>query len=35
MKVEEIEKLGGAVGLLIKIQIRETLGICFFRIFIF
>jgi len=34
MKVEEIEKLAGAIGLLIKIQVRETLGICFFRIVI-
>ena len=34
MKVEEIEKLAGAIGLLIKIQVRETFGICFFRIVI-
>ena len=32
MKVEEIEKLASSIGLLIKIQIRETLGLCFFRI---
>jgi len=34
MKVEELEKLAGIVGLLIKIQVRETLGLCFFRIVI-
>jgi len=34
MKVEEIEKLAGAIGLLIKVQVRETFGICFFRIVI-
>ena len=34
MKVEELEKLAGAIGLLIKIQVRETLGLCFFRIVI-
>ncbi len=32
MKVEELEKLASSIGLLIKIQIRETLGLCFFRI---
>ena len=32
MKVEELERLAGNIGLLIKIQIRETLGLCFFRI---
>ena len=32
MKVVELEKLAITVGLLIKIQIRETLGLCFFRI---
>ena len=32
MKVEELEKLAGIIGLLIKIQVRETLGLCFFRI---
>ena len=32
MKVEELEKLAGTIGLLIKIQVRETLGLCFFRI---
>ena len=34
MKVAELEKLASSIGLLIKIQIRETLGICFFRIVI-
>ena len=34
MKVEELEKLAGKIGLLIKIQVRETLGLCFFRIVI-
>ena len=34
MKVEELDKLAGEVGLSIKIQIRETLGLCFFRIVI-
>jgi len=32
MKVEELEKLAGSIGLLVKIQVRETLGLCFFRI---
>ena len=32
MKVVELEKLGSSIGLLIKIQVRETLGLCFFRI---
>ena len=32
MKVEELEKLAFSLGLLIKIQVRETLGLCFFRI---
>jgi len=26
MKVEGLEKLAGTIGLLIKIQVRETLG---------
>ena len=34
MKVYELEKLAGTIGLLIKIQVRETLGLCFFRIVI-
>jgi len=32
LKVEELEKLASSLGLLIKIQVRETLGLCFFRI---
>ena len=32
MKVEDLEKLASSIGLLIKIQVRETLGLCFFRI---
>ena len=34
MKVEELEKLAFSLGLLIKIQVREALGLCFFRIVI-
>ena len=34
MKIEELEKLANKIGLLIKIQIRETFGLCFFRIVI-
>ena len=34
MKVEKLAKLASSIGLLIKIQIRETLGLCFFRIVI-
>ena len=34
MKVEELEKLASSIGLLIKIQVKETLGLCFFRIVI-
>ena len=34
MKVEELEELASSIGLLIKIQVRETLGLCFFRIVI-
>ncbi len=32
MKVEELEKLASSMGLIIKIQVRETIGLCFFRI---
>ena len=32
MKIEELEKLANTIGLLIKIQVRETFGLCFFRI---
>tara|TARA_B100000886_G_scaffold91340_1_gene60373 strand:+ start:216 stop:716 length:501 start_codon:yes stop_codon:yes gene_type:complete len=34
MNVEELERLANSIGLLIKIQVRETLGLCFFRIVI-
>ena len=34
MKVVDLEKLGSSIGLLIKIQVRETFGLCFFRIVI-
>ena len=34
MKIEELEKLAFSFGLLIKIQVRETFGLCFFRIVI-
>ena len=34
MKVEELEKFANTIGLLIKIQVRETLGLCFFKIVI-
>ena len=32
MKVEELEKIARSLGLIIKIQVRETLGLCFFKI---
>tara|TARA_B100000886_G_scaffold119699_1_gene80437 strand:+ start:84 stop:578 length:495 start_codon:yes stop_codon:yes gene_type:complete len=34
MKVEELENYASLIGLLIKIQVRETLGLCFFRVVI-
>ena len=34
MKVEELDKLSSSLGLAIKIQVRETIGLCFFRIVI-
>ena len=34
MKIDDLEKLAFSFGLLIKIQVRETFGICFFRIVI-
>ena len=34
MKVEELEKLASSMGLVIKIQVRETLGLCFFRMIV-
>ena len=32
MKIEELQKIAFSLGLLIKIQVRETLGLCFFKI---
>ena len=34
MKVEELQNVAFSLGLVIKIQIRETLGLCFFKIVI-
>ncbi len=32
MQVEELQNIAFSLGLVIKIQIRETLGLCFFKI---
>ena len=32
MKIEELQKLAFSLGLIIKIQVRETLGLCFFKV---
>ena len=32
MKIEELQKIAFSLGLIIKIQVRETLGLCFFKI---
>ena len=32
MKIEELQKIAFSQGLIIKIQVRETLGLCFFKI---
>ena len=32
MKIEELQKIAFTLGLVIKIQVRETLGLCFFKI---
>ena len=32
MKVEDLQKIAFSLGLVIKIQVRETLGLCFFKI---
>ena len=32
MNIEELQKLAFSIGLVIKIQVRETLGLCFFKI---
>ena len=34
MKVEELQTIASSLGLIIKIQVRETLGLCFFKIVI-
>tara|TARA_B100000965_G_scaffold7929_1_gene6128 strand:+ start:2957 stop:3457 length:501 start_codon:yes stop_codon:yes gene_type:complete len=34
MKVEEIQNVAFSMGLIVKIQVRETLGLCFFKIVI-
>ena len=32
MKIDELQKVAFSLGLVIKIQVRETLGLCFFKI---
>ena len=32
MRIEELQKIAFSLGLIIKIQVRETLGLCFFKI---
>lgn len=34
MKVEELQNIASSLGLVIKIQVRETIGLCFFKIVI-
>ncbi len=34
MKIEELQNIAYSLGLVIKIQVRETLGLCFFKIVI-
>ena len=34
MKIEELQNIALSLGLIIKIQVRETLGLCFFKIVI-
>ena len=34
MKVEELQNIAFSLGLIVKIQVRETLGLCFFKIVI-
>ena len=34
MKVEELENIAFSLGLIIKIQVRETLGLCLCKIVI-
>ena len=32
MKIDELQEIAFSLGLIIKIQVRETLGLCFFKI---
>ena len=32
MRIEELQKIAFSLGLVIKIQVRETFGLCFFKI---
>ena len=32
MEIEDLQKIAFSLGLVIKIQVRETLGLCFFKI---
>ena len=32
MNIEQLQKIAFSLGLIIKIQVRETLGLCFFKI---
>ena len=34
MRVEELQNIAFSLGLVIKIQVRETLGLCFFKIIV-
>jgi len=34
IRIEDLQNLANSLGLIIKIQVRETLGLCFFRIVI-
>ena len=34
MNIEELQKVAFSLGLVIKIQVRETLGLCFFKVVI-
>ena len=34
MKIKELEELALSLGLIIKIQVRETFGLCFFKVVI-
>ena len=32
MRVEELERIASSLGLILKIQVRENIGLCFFKI---